>query len=152
MIYLSSVHQHPHLWHLNVLLQISSTVPMFKVPLKMPHRTEGGMFVDEASASLWLSTFCLVMVCGRMCKTRGTAWWGMFTNHKLQLYVQTEYKTQSENSIKKLRDQLMPWHRSNPNSKKWRLPMKTNKTIHNTRDQYSHKIRLLRPSHTNMQG
>lgn len=24
----------------------------------------------------------------------------MFTNHKLQLYVQIEYKTQSENSIK----------------------------------------------------
>lgn len=101
VIYLSSVHQHPHLWHLSVSVRISWTVWMFKVPLKTPHRTEGGMFVDEASVSLWLSAFCVVTVCGRMCKTRGTAWWGMFTNHKLQLYVQTVYKTQSENSIKK---------------------------------------------------
>lgn len=121
VIYFSSVHQHPLLWHWNVFVLISLAVWMFAVPLKMPHRTEGRMFADEASVSLWLSTSCLVIVCGRMCNTRGTAQWGMFTNHKLQLYVQTVYKTQSENSINKLRDQLMPWHPSNPNSKKWRL-------------------------------
>lgn len=121
VIYLSSVHQHPLAWHWNVFVLISSAVWTFAAPLKTPHRAEGGMFADEASASLWLSTSCLVIVCGRTCNTRGTARWGMFTNHKLQLYVQTAYKTQSENSINKLRDQLMPWRPSNPNSKKWRL-------------------------------
>lgn len=93
---LSSVHQHPHVTqkrNCNLFTQAFTALP------KMFHMTERGMFTHEASVSLWLSTSCLVIVCGHMCKDESTAWWGMFTNHKLQIYVQIVYKTQSENSI-----------------------------------------------------
>lgn len=88
--------------------------------------------------------WCLCMaVCKMFVQPGGEC--SPITNHSFT------YKTQSEKSIQ---ISTIKSHRSIYGMTKRDLLCihEISTTINNTRDQYSHKIRLSRPSHTNMQG
>lgn len=135
---------------------------MVTASLKMFHPTQWGMLTNEAC-------FPVIILSGdhvwSYVQDESTARLGMFTNHELQLYVQRVYKTQSENFItisttNKSSERINLCRDIKSKLKCFQKPLKsdflcideTNKIIHNTKGRYSHKIRLLRPSHPNMQG
>lgn len=91
-----SVHKHPHFWQ---RCNCNQFTQMLTAPLKMFHMTEWRMFPNKVSVSLWSSTSCLVIMWSNVQGEKNTVWWGTFTNHKLQLYVQIVYKSQSGNSM-----------------------------------------------------
>lgn len=118
---------------------------------------------------LWLSTSLSGDHAWSCARRESTVWLergsGMFTSHKLQLYVQRVYKTRSEKSDNEGSEgiELMPWHRFQPGlgrlEKLFKKRVRTRSTkakqknhSRHRKDRDGHKTRLLKPSRPDMQG